>query len=61
MTKIVVADRYMTLKSVKPNKDCNVCDHINDYVCFECEHNQIKKVYPNAIYNNDCQWTITKA
>jgi hypothetical protein len=52
--KIIVADRYMTLKSVKPKKDCNVCDYINDYVCFDHEHQQIKKVYPNAIYNDDC-------
>ena len=40
--KIIVADRYMTLKSVKPKKDCNVCDYINDYVCFDHEHQQIK-------------------
>ena len=56
--KIIVADRYMTLKSVKPKKDCNVCDYINDYVCFDHEHQQIKKVYPNAIYNDDCEWVI---
>ena len=24
-TKTIIADRYMTLQSVKPNKDCNVC------------------------------------
>jgi hypothetical protein len=43
--KIIVADRYMTLKRVKPKKDCNVCDYINDDVCFDHEHQQIKKVY----------------
>ena len=58
MKKIVVADRYMTLNSVKPNKDCNACDHINDDVCFGCENDQIKKVYPNCEYNNDCEWVI---
>jgi hypothetical protein len=41
--KIIVADRYMTLESVKPNKDCNVCDHYDDYTCFIHEHEQIKK------------------
>ena len=58
MQKIIVADRYMTLNSVKPNKDCNVCDHINDYVCFGCENDQIKKVYPNCEYTDDCEWII---
>ena len=28
------------------------------YVCFECEDIQIKKKYPNAIYNDDCEWVI---
>ena len=60
--KIVVADRYMTLKGVKPNKDCTQgCDIHNDYTCFECEDIQIRKKYPNAIYNDDCQWVINKA
>jgi hypothetical protein len=45
--KIIVADRYMTLKSVKPKKDCNVCDYINDYVCFDHEHQQILKSISN--------------
>ena len=54
--KIVVADRYMTLKSVKPSKDCNVCDY--EYVCFDCENEQIKKVYPNCEYTEDCEWVI---
>ena len=59
--KIVIADRYMTLKSVKPNKNCTQgCDIDNDYTCFECEHNQIKKVYPNCEYTDDCQWIITQ-
>ena len=59
--KIIVADRYMTLDSVKPNQDCTQgCDIHNDYICFECEHNQIKEKYPNAIYNDDCEWVIDK-
>ena len=52
--KTIVADRYMTLKSVKPDKDCNVCDYHNDYVCFDHEHQQIKKEYPNCEYTEDC-------
>ena len=56
---IIVADRYMTLDSVKPDKDCTQgCDIHNDYTCFECEDIQIRKVYPNAIYNEDCEWEI---
>jgi hypothetical protein len=27
---------------LKPNKDCNVCDYINNYTCFDCESLQIK-------------------
>ena len=60
--KVIVADRYMTLDSVKPNKDCTQgCDIHNDYTCFECEDIQIRKVYPNAIYNDDCQWEIKES
>ena len=42
---------YINLDFVKPNKDCNSCEHINDYTCFECEHLQVKKKYPNAVYD----------
>ena len=57
--KIIVADRYMTLKSVKPNKDCiQGCDIHNDYTCFECEDIQIRKKYPNCEYTDDCEWVI---
>jgi len=28
---------------LKANKDCNVCDYINDYTCFDCEHTQIRE------------------
>ena len=58
MVKIIVSDMYMTLKSVKPNKDCKVCDHLNDYTCFTHEHEQIKKEYPNCEYTEDCEWVI---
>ena len=53
--------KYIDLDFVKPNKDCTQgCDNITDnaYVCFECEDIQIKKKYPNAIYNDDCEWII---
>ena len=56
--KIIIADMYMTLESVKPNKDCNVCDHYDDYTCFIHENEQIKKVYPNCEYTDDCEWVI---
>ena len=36
------------LNFVNPNKDCKVCDHINNYVCFDCESIQVKEKYPNA-------------
>tara|TARA_R100000734_G_scaffold18806_2_gene16615 strand:+ start:121 stop:306 length:186 start_codon:yes stop_codon:yes gene_type:complete len=58
--KIIVADRFMTLKSVKPYKYCNVCDHHNDYVCFDHENEQIKKVYPDCEYTEDCEWVINE-
>ena len=53
--------KYINLDFVKPNKDCTQgCDNITDnaYVCFECEDIQIKEKYPNAIYNDDCEWVI---
>ena len=56
--KTIGADRYMTLESVKPDKDCNVCDYLNDYVCFEHEDMQIRKIYPNSKYTEDCEWVI---
>jgi hypothetical protein len=39
---------YIDLDFIKPNKDCDICDHINDYVCFDCESIQVKEKYPNA-------------
>jgi len=40
--------KYIDLEFVKPNKDCEVCDHVNDYVCFDCESVQVTEKYPNA-------------
>ena len=49
------------LEHIKPSIDCTQgCDIHNDYTCFECEHIQVKEKYPNAIYNNDCQWQLLK-
>lgn len=53
--------KYIDLDFVKPNKDCTQgCDNITDnaYVCFECEHIQVKEKYPNSKYTNDCEWVI---
>ena len=49
---------YGVIDFIEPNKDCQLCDHHNDYTCFDCEEIQIKKKYPHSIYNNDCQWEI---
>jgi len=48
------------LDHIKPNKDCNSCDNItdNDFVCFPCEDFQVRQKYPNAFYNDDCQWEL---
>ena len=35
----------INLDFVKPNKDCNTCDHHNFYTCFECEWIQVKDKY----------------
>ena len=37
---------YLDIDFIKPNKDCKTCDHINDYVCFDCESIQVKEIYP---------------
>ena len=31
-----------------PNPECDQCDTINDYLCFECECSQIDKGRENA-------------
>jgi hypothetical protein len=40
--------KYIDIDFIKPNKDCKICDQVNDYVCFDCESIQVKKKYPNA-------------
>ena len=40
--------KYIDIDFVKPDKDCKACDHINDYVCFDCESSQVKEKYPAA-------------
>ena len=45
------------LEHVEPNKDCDKCDHINDYVCFDCEWEQVKEKYPNAKWDPP-DWTL---
>ena len=54
---------YINLDFLKPNKECDICDNItdNNYICFECEHYQVKKKYPNSKYTDDCQWILNKA
>ena len=56
--KIIIADRYTTLTSIKPIKDCKTCDYHIDYTCFEHEHEQIKEIYPDVEYNDDLQWVV---
>jgi hypothetical protein len=40
--------KFIDIDFVEPNKDCELCDHENDYVCFDCESEQVRKKYPNA-------------
>ncbi len=42
--------KYIDIDFVKPDKDCKICDQVNDYVCFDCESIQVKEKYPNAIW-----------
>ena len=56
--KIIIADRYTTIKSLKPIKDCNVCDYQDGYTCWDHEHEQIKKIYPNVKYTDDLEWVV---
>lgn len=39
---------YIDIDFVKPNKDCDLCDDINDYICFDHEEMQVREKYPNA-------------
>ena len=55
-------ETLIDLDFVKPNKDCTVCDNITDnkFVCFPCEHDQVKQKHPNAKYTDDCEWILEK-
>ena len=50
--------KEINLDFVKPNKDCNTCDHHNFYTCFECECLQVKDKYNNSFYTDDCEWIL---
>tara|TARA_R100001591_G_scaffold73540_1_gene81595 strand:+ start:119 stop:313 length:195 start_codon:yes stop_codon:yes gene_type:complete len=56
--KIIIADRYTTIKSLKPIKDCSVCDYEDGYTCWDHEDEQIKKIYPNVKYTDDLEWVV---
>ena len=43
-------NKYINIDFVKSNNDCEDCDHFNDYVCFNCENEQVKTLYPEAKY-----------
>jgi hypothetical protein len=45
---VSIMKKNIDLNFVNPNKNCKVCDHINNYVCFDCESIQVKEKYPNA-------------
>ena len=45
-----MSTKYINIDFVKSNNDCEDCDHFNDYVCFNCENEQVKTLYPNAKY-----------
>ena len=53
---------YRQRPYVKANRECSNCDTTSDmgYVCFECEHIQVKDEYPNSKYTDDCQWVIPR-
>ena len=38
----------MNIDFIEPNKDCDQCDTVNDYCCFECEHEQVKNKNLNS-------------
>ena len=56
--KIIIADRYTTITSLKPIKDCKSCDFHNNYTCFDHEDEQIKEVYPNVHYTDELEWVV---
>ena len=38
--------------------ECGNCDTTNGYQCFECEHEEMKSKYPDAVYTDDCKWVL---
>ena len=50
--------KYINLDFITPSKDCDECDFINNYCCFECEHDQVKNKHPNATYSDNCEWIL---
>ena len=48
----------MNIDFIEPNKDCDQCDTVNDYCCFECEHEQVKNKNLNSKYTDGCEWIV---
>ena len=40
----LIDDFYAKGHRLTPNPECKTCDTINDYVCFDCECNQLEAV-----------------
>ena len=45
-----MSKKYINIDYIKPNKICYDCDYDNNYVCFNCENEQVKKLYPQTKY-----------
>ena len=56
--KIIYGYKYMNIDFIEPDKNCNQCDSINDYCCFECEHEQVKNKNLNSKYTDGCEWIV---
>ena len=39
----LIEEYYAAGNELIPNPECKQCDTINDYVCFDCECNQLNK------------------
>jgi len=39
----LIDSHYARGFKLTPNPDCNTCDVVNDYVCFDCECSQLDK------------------
>ena len=51
--------KYIDINFVQPSKDCDICDYINEYVCFDCESEQVRNKYPDAKWDLP-DWIIEK-